>query len=324
MEIRYLKNEEKSITRELYEEVFNEDTDRLVSYYYDRKAPGSSIIACIDRERAVGMLHLCPKIFVINNTEYSINYIYAVATKSEYRRQGIMERMLVTSLCDMERQGEPFAYLSPENENIYTKYGFATVVKAAESAVDKDAIVCAVCECDIQELVDFAGPILRERYRIYERHDSRYFADVIGQMKAEDGRVDVMRADGCVGGYSMSYPDGQVREILYDSRCAQVSDIMTTPTLMIRILNLRAFVSLLKSENTGKYTVRIHDDIIRENEGVYDLKVTELGIEFVPSDREAAYDLSIGEFTEHVFGYKIIKGLPRFFHSSDIFINGTM
>ena len=49
--IKYLKKEEKVLTKPLYKEAFFEDSDNFVEYYYNEKTKDNRILADIEGER---------------------------------------------------------------------------------------------------------------------------------------------------------------------------------------------------------------------------------------------------------------------------------
>lgn len=124
MEIRYLSQEEKENSRVLYEEVFVEDEKAFVDAYYKIKAADNEILAVMDEESIVAMLHRNPYTFRFRDKSLRADYLVAVATRRSYRHQGLMRRLLTRALQDMEREKQPFAFLMPADEAIYLPFDF--------------------------------------------------------------------------------------------------------------------------------------------------------------------------------------------------------
>lgn len=59
-QIRYLKEQEKCSTRQMYETIFPEDSQAFVDYYYQWKTKDNDIIVMEDKEGYEVMLHLNP------------------------------------------------------------------------------------------------------------------------------------------------------------------------------------------------------------------------------------------------------------------------
>ena len=88
--------EEQDRTKPLYREIFPEDTEEFLDFYY-RERP-KRILAMEEDGEIIAMLHLNPFLFSFFGKEITASYIYAVATKKEKRRQGIMGELLHYSL----------------------------------------------------------------------------------------------------------------------------------------------------------------------------------------------------------------------------------
>ena len=140
--------EEQERTKPLYREVFPEDTEAFVDFYY-RERP-KRILAMEEDGEIIAMLHLNPFLFSFFGKEITASYIYAVATKKEKRRQGIMGELLHYSFQLLKEEGETFCVLIPVSESIYSPYGFRTVAKLAveESKREKSSKNSAEQGCE--------------------------------------------------------------------------------------------------------------------------------------------------------------------------------
>lgn len=125
LEVRYLKADERIRSRELYEEVFVEDADGFSELYYQIKARDNQIIVAEDDSVIVSMLHRNPYAFRFRGGSVPADYIVAVATKVNYRHQGLMRALLTKALRDMYEDGRPFTFLMPADEAIYTPFDFS-------------------------------------------------------------------------------------------------------------------------------------------------------------------------------------------------------
>ena len=119
--------EEQDRTKPLYREIFPEDTEEFLDFYY-RERP-KRILAMEEDGEIIAMLHLNPFLFSFFGKEITASYIYAVATRKDKRKQGIMGELLSYSFQLLKEEGEAFCFLLPVMEKIYTPYGFQTVAK---------------------------------------------------------------------------------------------------------------------------------------------------------------------------------------------------
>lgn len=121
---RCLGQEEKEKSRTLYEEMFPEDGKAFVDAYYRIKAAANRILVLERQKQILSMLHLNPYRFWLRGSLVDSSYIVAVATRPQYRHQGCMKRLLTKALEDLYQEKQPFAFLMPAKEAIYTPFGF--------------------------------------------------------------------------------------------------------------------------------------------------------------------------------------------------------
>ena len=97
MILRKLKSSEHSLTRALWERVFDEDTSKFLDYYYEYKTEDNEIYIIQKDGEIHAMLHLNPYLLKLGRKEEGSRYIVAVATDKLYRGQGCMTCLLYTS-----------------------------------------------------------------------------------------------------------------------------------------------------------------------------------------------------------------------------------
>ena len=124
MNVRRLDQCEHGKTRPLWEEVFPEDTQAFLDYYYYIKTKDNQIYVIEEDEQICSMLQLNPYRLKVEESEFPSAYIIAVATKEAYRGRGFMGALLRRALNDMYEEKIPFTFLMPAAEAIYTPYDF--------------------------------------------------------------------------------------------------------------------------------------------------------------------------------------------------------
>ena len=110
MEVKILAGEDVIALRPLWEEVFSEDTKEFTDYYFKYKAQNNIAFVQAKDSEAVSMVHLTP--YMTGKGE-EVCYVVGVATKEEYRRQGLMEELLKEAFLCMQSEQEPFTFLMP-------------------------------------------------------------------------------------------------------------------------------------------------------------------------------------------------------------------
>ncbi len=124
------EKDQKYETKNLYEEVFQDDKGPFSDWYYEDRCRDNVIVCRKENGEAVAMAHLNP--FTVggkNGQTAEIYYIYAVATKKEYRHKGYMTDVLKKSFEILRDKRVPFCFLIPVSESLYRSFGFYTVSK---------------------------------------------------------------------------------------------------------------------------------------------------------------------------------------------------
>ena len=126
---------DKQCTRKLYEEAF-EDPTEFVDYYYREKCSDNRIIASVEDDKVISMLHLNPYYVNLCGKVVKSYYVVAVATTESRRHEGQMARVFEKTFELLKAEHIPFVFLMPVDEAIYSWMGFK---KICDFALDRIA-----------------------------------------------------------------------------------------------------------------------------------------------------------------------------------------
>lgn len=214
--IRYLLDEEKGESRELWEEAFPEDSWSFVDYYFKEKIKDNRVlvleeeVAETDMEHGwiASMIHLNPYGIRAAGERWKVDYLVGVATRKDRRHRGYMRSLLNRMMENMRNEGMPFCFLMPADEAIYRPFGFTYIYRQPSMDVK-------------------AGVVLEEREILAGRsgedtgrRDGRNQAEALGRMGTPEvpGMLKVPGVSGLPG---MSEMPGM----------SQVSEITNMPDL---------------------------------------------------------------------------------------------
>lgn len=218
-ELAVWNGDDNSRTRALWEEVFTEDSQQFLEYYYRYKAPEAVVYVLLHGDTVISMLHLNPYLVSCHTKRERSYYIVGVATKMEYRHQGCMHRLLETALADISQESCPFVFLMPANPAIYAPFGFSYGYKHTEYRAKSEQIEACVKEAmltgkshditvgDAQLyfetyrtdhaymilLEQYAARVLEERYDYFCVHDRTYFIRLQKELQSENGDLFLIR-----------------------------------------------------------------------------------------------------------------------------------
>lgn len=215
MTLRKLSLDEHIRTRKLWEEIFKEDTPEFLDYYYSEKTKDNEIYVIEESGEIVSMLHLNPYQMRIGDSLYATHYIVAVATKEQYRKQGLMRQLLNHAMQVMEERGEPFTFLMPASEAIYKPFGFKFIYEQKQGKLtgiqpeDTMLIWGDATEENCHEIAAFANTILQE-YQVVTWRDAAYYQTLLSELESEDGGILLARRDGELQGVFCYVRDKEV------------------------------------------------------------------------------------------------------------------
>lgn len=254
MRIRRLERSEHEQTRELYEQVFAEDSKEFVDYYYTWKTKDNIIYAAEDEDGIHAMVHLNPFLLSVNGKIQSVHYIVAVATQKEYRHQGLMRRLLCLAEQEMAQCGEEFTFLMPASEKIYRPFGYrffawqrkgilrAEGWSGRSADFGKRQVLAAEVQKDTAEqeqrasaaffrpvmpqeygaLARFVNDILDKQYDVFVYRDAAYYERLCAEQQCQGGEVMViMQREIVIGTFctAQEEPDSEyaveIREVIF-------------------------------------------------------------------------------------------------------------
>ena len=83
---------------------------------------------------------------------------------------------------------------------------------------------------------------------------------------------------------------------------------------------------MFQFKNENEIVLKISDPVIEENNGYFVMSEHHGSVKLEKKTKDSIakepdFDIGIGEFTAHVFGYKPISGLPKVCRKDSFFIN---
>lgn len=297
MHIRKLAEMEHGKTRSLYEEVFSEDSSSFIDYYYSEKTKDNTIFVVEEDGGIQAMLHLNPYTLMVNGRKEPSHYIVAVATREKYRKRGYMAELLKEALRSMYKEGEPFTFLMPASESIYTPYGFRTVYEQehrylSETECGGNGIRLAE-EKDCEALAAFAEHALAGRAKVYAERTPAYYRRLLKEYRSDGGNSAIIEEDGKIC---------DLRPIVTEAENEK-------PKIMIRIVYLKRLLQILELRCLMAACFHVTDPLIEENNKCFLLTGTEFSgvmlMEGKPENSEGV--LTVEALGSLIFGSKTVE-----------------
>ncbi|WP_175548592.1 GNAT family N-acetyltransferase [Dethiosulfatibacter aminovorans] len=279
MELEYkLATDKDDINiRRLWEKIFIEDSKSYLDFYFKYVRPTNKVIAVYDGELLCAMLHLNPYYVKFTSSEEAVKiyYIVAVATLAEYRRQGIMKKMLKLAENIAKEDQVNTLILLPADERYYTPFGYefaseqfnttlissvyglsgtldvSTIRRIAEDSLDEEGFKAAFKQETSYQLSKYSAV-----------HTSELARRIFHELEADGGKAIV------VDGHLILYYLGEtleVRKIYWnkESRCSSLKKIKDVllylsdgKSLILHETNVNALGRIFEYNRSNQYDRR--------------------------------------------------------------------
>lgn len=274
----YLPDEDKGETERLYHDCFPEDSQSFTDYYYTEKMKKNRVLVKKDSGLIISMVHLNPYPVTFRGKDFTLDYLVAVGTASDRRREGNYRGTFERLLADQHAEKKPFTYLVPVNPEVYRPIGFVFagfVPKLSLSDKGKMLPRRRVSDSpeDLAAAAAFMTGWLDRHAEFHTVRDSAYVADLIKEMASEDGTLEfLLDGDQIAGLYAEWGFDEREQYLLYADEPYVTSD-GRKPWNMMRITDTETFLSLFTGEGakgkTFDLTLEAADPLIEGNRGKF-------------------------------------------------------
>lgn len=241
----------------IWKDVFAEDDNGYTDYYFKYLfSPKDTTI--IEKEGAiVATLQARPHKLWWNHQSISTSIILGIATKEEYRHQGMMKELLSDAIDKAQKQ-EMITLIQAYNPKLYEPYGFFMTYYRQKYLVDRNCLPL----CDDGVSIVNNALILESCYRKYidfkdgaYLRSATYFKYYQKEIKAQHGKIIAHQTGGDVDAYLVYQEyDNQieVNEFIYQ-------DMDSTLILLSYLKDKEIIVHVPLSENLDKWAKRVDE-----------------------------------------------------------------
>lgn len=184
-----LDEQEKQLTMPLWRAVFPEDSREFVAAYYRTCTGYNRVLAILDDidGSPAAMLHMNPYTLSLGAQTFKSYYIVGVATAPQYRRKGLMRKLLREALLIAQDEHLPFVYLTAENQAVYKPFGFVYIgdqyeINTTKAALDSYLNTVNSVKYNGTDIV--SGPAMLKTVR-----DPAFYARYTEQTAADGGQI---------------------------------------------------------------------------------------------------------------------------------------
>ncbi len=170
-----------------------------------------------------------------------------------------------------------------------------------------------------EDLIKYTKEWLKSHCYIYTDRDDFYYTRLDKEMKASNGEILLCIRNGKIVGYlsymseeyvhitELIFDDINAKEALFDELLQRedgdkLKEMEFLPSIMTRIVNFSSFIKHLKSNKEFRIVLEVKDEIIKDNNEVYQLSFHELGCEIKVSKESPEVCGDIKLLTKFFFG----------------------
>lgn len=136
MEIRTLQPDEAGEHIRMMQYAFGRYVSEAPKEEHLAAEPTGPVWAAIDGTTIASCLTVHSFTHSVRGSEQPVGGIGGVATRPEYRGQGLVTKLLTRSFLQMHEEGTPFSMLRPFKEAFYRRYGYAATNGAIDYTFD--------------------------------------------------------------------------------------------------------------------------------------------------------------------------------------------
>lgn len=321
--IRYLEEQEKGKSRELWAEAFPEDSEAFDDYYFAEKLKDNRILVRQEDERLVSMIQLNPYLVQAAGQRWKVDYLVGVATRKDCRHRGYMRSLLLRMMADMRRERMPFCFLMPADEAIYRPFGFTYIFDQPSWRLRPEAEQELV-ERELTEVSEAAGWMnrwLQARYEVFAVRDLAYIKRLLKELASEKGSLRLLYDQEHLAGMISDWGlEKREQRLLYCQEEYVQEAAAPRPAIMARIITPEVFVGAVRlepdyPEAEAVICLRLSDPLIAENDGWWEWHLGRDGSWMKRLDGKNGRTgtrggglelaLTVTELTEWLFGYRV-------------------
>lgn len=162
---------------------FNNRRNKVVSYQINLYGNTIALVNVVD-------IQICS-----DSKKYKTALITGVCTHPDYRHQGVMQKLLLSTLDKLKNQNYDFAILSPKDDNYYKKYAFKSLVKGNQKKIisqqNNDFSTKNATKIDIKLIFDlYKGYCTNKKYYQYLSND--IICDLIDEFSMQGSSIQII------------------------------------------------------------------------------------------------------------------------------------
>jgi predicted acetyltransferase len=197
---------DKAILYKQWKEAFEHDDGGSIDHYFNAYYNPKECYLLKEGDVILSSLQVHRHVMVLQGKRIEVSFIVGVLTPPEFRKKGYMKQLMEEVLDILEHQNL-ITVLQAYIPEIYEPFGFQKIYRRKRFLIDRSMVPVLSSQgisytVDAKELQTFYKQFVSHFDGYFLREDG-YFDKRFDELKAEGGRVMVLKEQGVVKGYCM-------------------------------------------------------------------------------------------------------------------------
>lgn len=283
--------------RRLWDSCFDTDSIKWRDWYFRDIFSVENVYGAYKNAKLVSMVHMNPYKLYMRGKEIKSYALAGVATDINNRKEGIASNLIKHSLNAAYDNGYSFSFLYPFSYSYYEKFGYKQAYNKYKYTIKYNSNLKAkrLNICDVfsdNKLVSIYSEFVQEKNGFVIR-DSNLYKKRLNELKSDEKNIICFTINEDSGYYAIDSKNSEIEEIIYTGDMlsvissiskSQKKDItfinqykidnlegIKEPHCMSRVISVEKIFDGAICKNVD-ITIRINDDIIKHNCGVWRIK----------------------------------------------------
>ncbi len=246
MTIRLAKPEEHRQIYHWWKDIFAFDDGGHIDYYFATYVPKAILYVLVDEhDELLCALNVHLKTLVINEAKFQTSFIVGIFTPPKHRHQGYMHKLL-SGVLDERSHTDLFTLIQAYEPGIYAPFGFVDLYARRQFILDAKHIPVLSSQGVTYEPDPIAMTALYHRFtshfNAYAHRQVTDMSDLIGEVKAQQGRIISVGSGADLSAYAFIFPHGthiEIDEIVYTDAKALLQILSTllasSPKVLLKV-----------------------------------------------------------------------------------------
>lgn len=290
-----------------------DDSQEYINYFFYNKYAKDNTLLVYDQQKLISMLFLIPKTIRLNSINIPCPYIVGACTHSDYRKMGVMNRLLYDTLIKLYDENKLITALYPFKHSFYEKQGFVSVSYTSKTKIiyqpEHGYLVKNANESNVQDMLEIYNKSMSQ-IDIFISRDS---SAMLNKFKESEitGKTKLIYSNNNLIGYIMYDKEEVIEAIGYgfeaieelNDRYYETYIVPSNKGVMARIVNPKELLNTINYPKEINITlnIKITDKFFNLNNITLSLNIND-GKAKIEKAKDYNYTISIEELSHLIFG----------------------